>query len=167
MTDTTFTLKEISYRLSKTLKEDDLRFIDRQIKHWTNNDLLRPLGEKHTGTGRSRVYIWHEVVAAAYLHELSAFGVTVGELKKFRKKFDAWMKSANNQIALLGEVNEDLGCFSYLAYYGPARGFDLILATPTELSSMWEIQGSNGKTYNFQSALVINCNKLNERISRN
>lgn len=61
-------------------EEEKLRLL-RQVRHWTNADLLTPLGEKNTGTGVSRKYGPDEVRKAAILRELSRFGLTVTKLE--------------------------------------------------------------------------------------
>ena len=49
----------------------------RQVRHWTNENLLFPIGEKHTGTGVARKYGPDEVRKAAILRELVSFGIPV------------------------------------------------------------------------------------------
>jgi len=155
MKEETYTLREISCRLSKKLREDELRFIDRQIKHWTSNDLLRPVGDKHTGTGRSRSYKMNEVIAAAYLHEFSKYGVTIGHLKEFRRCFDFWMKDVALSDCLLGKKG-DTGCVVYHASHNNPV-FYAIQGNPNHIDFT-----SHGEEVNehFSSGLVVNCHDL-------
>ncbi len=50
----------------------------RQVKHWTNSGLLKPVTPLDTGTGISREYVEAPtVLIAAILQELTALGLTV------------------------------------------------------------------------------------------
>jgi hypothetical protein len=150
-----------------------LDFLDRQIKHWTSNDLLRTVGSKHTGTGRSRSYSEEEIFSAAYLHELSKYGVTIGNLKRFRKNYDGWMKDSEYKDKLLGGTDK-LGRHGYVVYYGisdnpnSSAGFAFISAKSLSDDDLWTIDhdGSTVESYNFQSALVINCRDLVARVKK-
>jgi hypothetical protein len=86
---TLYTVKDIAAIISLDGTPDDLRKCMRQIRHWTNNDVLIPVGGKATGTGVSRVYDEDAIYKAAMAAELVRYGVTVemlgGEL------FDEWM----------------------------------------------------------------------------
>ncbi len=77
MTDRTYTLKEVAAALSRSGAPGDVDRIARQVRHWTQCDLLQPVGKKYTGTGVSRRYTADEVRKAAILAELSHFRVPV------------------------------------------------------------------------------------------
>jgi hypothetical protein len=59
----------------------ELQRIMRQLRHWTQSDVLRPIGGLYIGTGRSREYAIETVLVAAILSELSNLGMTIGTLK--------------------------------------------------------------------------------------
>lgn len=170
MNTETYTLRQVSSRLSKTKREADLRLIDRFIRHLTNNDLLRIVGGKHTGTGRSRQYTSEEVIAAAYLYELSRYGVTIGDLKVFRKDYDTRMKVAADKKALLGGTDEKTQKQGYIIYHGVpdkhnVSGFYLRITDQLFDPELWELHNSDkNKLYEFESALVINCRALVARL---
>jgi DNA-binding transcriptional MerR regulator len=169
MESTIYTLKEVSRRISASLRDKDLRFVDRQIKHWTSNDLLKTAGEKHTGTGRSRLYTKEEIIVAAYLHRLTSHGVTIGNLKRFRKNYDSWMKSPQYRDTLLGKTNKH-GQGGRIIYYAPEdlqnsmSGF--AIETPGPLSDdVFEINDSKtGKVHRFESAAIIDCKSIVARL---
>lgn len=54
----------------------------RQIRHWTQCDLLKTANSKHTGRGRSRLYEEEPTIfIAALFMELARFGITVDKMK--------------------------------------------------------------------------------------
>lgn len=103
MGDETYSVKGVAERIAYKGDADEIRKIIRQLRHWTNADLLTPLGEKHTGTGVSRQYDADEVRKAAILLELSRYGVTVEMLEGFDewtsllRGTDRWKKAAEGK----------------------------------------------------------------------
>lgn len=60
----------------------------RQVRHWTQSDLLRTAGDKNTGRGRSRLYEEEPTIfIAAMLMELARFGITVDKMKPLSEWF--------------------------------------------------------------------------------
>ena len=54
----------------------------RQVRHWTQNDLLETYGDKNTGRGVPRLYEEERTIEiAAILIELSRYGVTLEVMK--------------------------------------------------------------------------------------
>lgn len=90
-------------------EEEKLRLL-RQVRHWTNADLLTPLGGKNTGTGTSRKYGPDEVRKAAILRELSRFGLTVtklegmGEYLDYLAEGDEWRDAVTGKRAIYLEM---------------------------------------------------------------
>ncbi len=76
------TIKDVAKKISFDRSESGIAKTMRQIRHWTQNDLLRTTSEKHTGKGVPRFYEPEPTVEiAAILLELSRYGVTVDILK--------------------------------------------------------------------------------------
>jgi len=76
------TVKDIAEAISFSKSEEGITRTIRQIRHWTQSDLLRPISQKSTGKGVPRVYEEEPtVLIAAILLELSRYGVTVDILK--------------------------------------------------------------------------------------
>lgn len=119
MSNETYSVKGVAERIAFRGDADEVRKIIRQVRHWTNADLLTPVGEKHTGTGVSRQYDADEVRKAALLLELSRYGVTVEMLENFDewtdslKRTDAWKKAAAGKgdyfLQMAWEPGEDGG----------------------------------------------------------
>ncbi len=88
----TYTLKEAVSILHRSGGEEEASRITRHIRHWTSLDLLVPVGDKHTGTGRSREYPVEEIYRAAVLLELAKWRVPATVLadtfRDFTVKFE-------------------------------------------------------------------------------
>jgi hypothetical protein len=55
--------------------------IERRVRYWTTNGVLRTIGELHTGRGRSRQFDVEEVYVAALLVELADKRLSLEALK--------------------------------------------------------------------------------------
>ncbi len=85
----TYTLKEAVTILHRSGGAEEASRITRHIRHWTSLDLLVPVGDKHTGTGRSREYPVVEIYRAAALLELAKWRVPVTVLADTYRQFTA------------------------------------------------------------------------------
>ena len=83
----TYTLKEAVSILHRSGGQEEASRITRHIRHWTSLDLLVPVGDKHTGTGRSREYPVEEIYRAAVLLELAKWRVPATVLAETFRQF--------------------------------------------------------------------------------
>ncbi len=83
----TYTLKEAVTILHRSGGEEESTAITRHIRHWTSLDLLVPVGDKHTGTGRNREYPVEEIYRAAVLLELAKWRVPMTVLSETFRQF--------------------------------------------------------------------------------
>lgn len=88
----TYTLKEAGTILHRSGGEEGATGITRHIRHWTSLDLLVPVGDKHTGTGRSRAYPVEEIYRAAVLLELAKWRVPTTVLADTFREFTVKFK---------------------------------------------------------------------------
>ncbi len=109
----TYTLKQVASRVCMSKDPAEIETVARQIRHWTVSDLLVPVGEKYTGTGRSRRYSANEVRLAAWLAELSKYGMTVSLLETARATYEEygkdgyWEGVAESKTPVFHEVTWD------------------------------------------------------------
>src|SRR3546814_478505 len=76
------TVKDIAAAIAFDKSAAGISRTIRQVRHWTQHDLLRPYSQKNTGTGIPRLYPEEaSVEVAAILLELSRYGATVDILK--------------------------------------------------------------------------------------
>lgn len=81
MASDALTLKQLVETIAPSADAEEAGRIMRQVRHWTQRELLRPVGGKSTGTGVSRRYDPDEVRKAAILLELSHYRVPVPVLE--------------------------------------------------------------------------------------
>lgn len=74
MSEHLYTLQEMAETLTLAFPEESNAGCTRKVRHWTLLDLLEP-HEKHTGSGKSRLYAIHELHKAALLMELARWKV--------------------------------------------------------------------------------------------
>lgn len=103
MAEALYTVKDLARMCAPTKGAEAIKRTMRQIRHWTNKDILRPLGQKNTGIGVSRVYDAHGARKAAILVEIARYGVTVDMLRGFSEWCD---KVANHKTWLLAIAGE-------------------------------------------------------------
>jgi hypothetical protein len=88
---TTCTVGGMAARIARTGRPDEIATIIRQLRNWTGLGLLTPIGEKHEGTGRHRLYDHAELMKAALLEVLARnFRVDVTGLQSFAKRFSTF-----------------------------------------------------------------------------
>lgn len=76
------TVRDIAERIAPRLTPDSIAKALRQVRHWTQNDLLQTASEKSTGRGVPRLYPDEPTCeVAAILQELSSYGVSVDVLR--------------------------------------------------------------------------------------
>ena len=76
------TVKDIAGRIALDRSDIGIERALRQVRHWTQCDLLRTLSQKNTGKGIPRFYEWQPtLMVAAILIELSRYGATVDMLR--------------------------------------------------------------------------------------
>jgi hypothetical protein len=92
--ETLLTVKDIADWISIDRSEEGIARAMRQVRHWTQSDVLRTASEKNTGKGVPRFYdkspsVW----IATILFELCRYGATVDMLKPVADElYDHWEK---------------------------------------------------------------------------
>ena len=165
-----YSVRELVDKLAPEGDETEKLRLIRQIRHWTNADLLTPQGKKHTGTGVSRQYGPDEVRKAAILRELGRFGMTVTQLEGMGEYLDGLAEDPSWRDAITGKRPVYLELFS----------------TPDDEEQTWRVardepdlkqlhpdakplrikigtKHTNGASYT--SALVLSLNRIFARLS--
>ena len=145
----TYTLKEAVTILHRSGGAEEANRITRHIRHWTSLDLLVPVGDKHTGTGRAREYPVEEIYRAAALLELARWRVPVTVLTDTFRQFTAdfqkeWLLAVNGSEAVYVTMTWSEGLTVWNIAVGKPELFMLDDPSP--------VSGSNGPA----SAIVIN-----------
>jgi hypothetical protein len=67
------TVRDIAKRIRRD--DEDLDAVINRLRNWTKEGLLQFLGDKHPGTGKSRLYPEYAVIDALVLSALTAIGI--------------------------------------------------------------------------------------------
>tara|TARA_R110002074_G_C12554346_1_gene666932 strand:+ start:5400 stop:5903 length:504 start_codon:yes stop_codon:yes gene_type:complete len=137
----------------------------RQVRHWTNENLLFPIGEKHTGTGVARKYGPDEVRKAAILRELVSFGIPVATYEEMGESLDYYTRQSEWKDAISGKdaiFLEMLWTSSRTQVWNVVR-HDALLSM---MSPKWKPKkvGNFMPDMNFTRAIVLNLNRIFERL---
>lgn len=116
------TIKDIARSIAYDRSDEGLAKVMRQIRHWTQNDLLFTVSEKHTGKGVPRLYSEdYTVEIAAILLELSRYGIPIEVLKPVAEELwsddgSLYMGSAltelNSYLQLSWKTDSKTGAFT-------------------------------------------------------
>jgi len=80
--DVFLTIKDITQAVAPDKSVDGLNRTLRQVRHWTQSDLLRPREQKNPGKGSPRLYAQDPtIMISAILLELNRYGATVDILR--------------------------------------------------------------------------------------
>jgi hypothetical protein len=162
--ETLLTLKDIAECISFDKSEHGITRTARQVRHWTQSDLLRPMTRKNTGTGIPRVYeIEPTLHIAALLLELSRYGATVDILKPVADALYDDFEEAGGNI-LLGETDE-ANVFLQVAWKEDPKTGKFVDAR-INIFSDFEMLGDEAGDIDKapSSSIVVNLNTVFSRI---
>lgn len=162
------TVKDIAEAIAFDKSHDGICKTIRQVRHWTQSDLIRPLSEKNTGKGIPRFYAEEPTIyLAALLLELTRYGVTVEILKfvadelyaeEFNKDFgpEGWYV----QTALT-----DITSFMQVAWRTDSKTGQFVGAKVTFFDAL-EMQENMRELINEEasSSVLINMNRVLNRV---
>jgi hypothetical protein len=91
--DVYVSVKDIAQCVAPDNSLDAMNRTLRQLRHWTQSDILRPASAKNTGTGTPRIYPEEPTLfLAAVLLELHRYGATVDIMKPVAEAiYDDWV----------------------------------------------------------------------------
>lgn len=161
MVENLYTVKDIAAIISLDGSPDDIRKCMRQIRHWTNNDVLIPIGGKDTGTGVSRVYDEDAIYKAAFAAELVRYGTTVDMLGY--ELFDEWMSAVmtSTQWKDAKEKSKDF----YLQFvFDPGEGGSVIFKPLYEPDLAIAVKVTERTGAESASAIIINVALICKRL---
>lgn len=85
-----YSVKDVARAIAYQRDPETIQKVIRQVRHWTNHDLIRPIGDKTTGTGVSRIYDADGVRGAAIAQEHISWGLTAEDLCTLGESLDDW-----------------------------------------------------------------------------
>lgn len=156
MKNTTYTVREVAAIISGSNDPKVIDRVVRQVRYWTNDGFLNPVGGKHTGSGRHREYNAHEVKKAAVIAELVRHGVSVSKLCPFEEYLDGLITDfifddkENYYLVHAEEFGETGGNMSVV-------GSDD--RSPLRIVDRWD-EASMIDFMNYPTCIIINLAKL-------
>lgn len=168
-----YSVKDVAALIARGSADQPARLI-RQIRHWTANDLLIPVGGKNTGTGVSRMYDVTGVRCAAILLELSRYGITVGQLEGFAE-WAAMLSGSNEWLAaftgeqdvflsMSWEADEEGGGIWEIGA-GKPKWDALRLQTVPDRVTLADGRETLLQPLDLTSSIVINLTKILDRLA--
>lgn len=154
MTEQFYNVKRVAQIITGSTDEAAVDQAIRKIRHWTNSDVLSPIGDKHTGTGVSRLYDENAVYIAALLLETTRYGVTVDMVDTF----EDWVKACWEEDNLWEEAKHGNSELVFqLGWHEDGSGFSRHVSE--ELPLFWKPFGA-GDDYFYTSSIVINATNV-------
>lgn len=154
-----YNVKRVAQIISRS---DDERVIEqtiRKIRHWTNEDVLSPVGDKHTGTGVSRMYDEEAIYIAALLLEITKYGVTVDHLDTFEEWIkECWEETDEWEASKRGAAD----LVFQLGWNDQGGGFSCVVREDKGL--FWSPFGSD-ESESYTSSIVVNATNVFKRLA--
>jgi hypothetical protein len=166
MSEILYSVKDLAAMTAPSKDPETVTKVIRQIRHWTNNDVVRPFGPKNTGTGVSRVYDEHGARKVALLVELSRYGISVEMLEGFDEWCDEVVHSGDWQRAIEGSGPFYIGVTWRLEDGGHARWrvFDDLEFAAMDTGDD-DFVRDDPDFLNFSSLILINMTAVFARLS--
>lgn len=168
-----YSVKDVAALIARGPADQPARLI-RQIRHWTANDLLAPVGGKNTGTGVSRMYDVNGVRCAAILLELSRYGIPVSQLEGFDEWTDM-LSGTNDWLAAFANEQDVFLSMSWEADEDGGGVWQIGAGTPKWDALRLDVEPSNITLANggeaivppldLTSSIVINLTKIFARLA--
>ena len=159
MKNTTYTVREVAAIISGSNDPKVIDRVVRQIRYWTTEGILKPVGDKHTGSGRSREYNSNEVKKSAVIAELIRHGISLSKLYSFEEYLEE----------LLSDLHlEDKENF-YLVHaeeFGET-GADMSIIGSDDRNPLRILDRWDSDFMNYPTCIIINLTKLFVRLDLN
>ena len=153
------TVSELAERVAPAGDKAAIERITRQLRHWTLNQVLEPVGGLHTGPGRHRRYRADSVYMAALIVELSDMGFAIGFLSAVVKgvKF-RFTASRRDGLRLWRRAIEGKG--QVLLHFSPQFRDGEHLDTRMKLRLVDPKGGFDFSKFEHDSHVVVNLTQL-------
>ncbi len=158
------TVKQLASRLAPILPDGDLEGLARQLRHWTLAGILRPIGNIHTGAGKSRKYEETEVFWAAIALELVRWripiGVSDGIVKAARELHNLQCLQKHDSTDYVSEATFGRDKIFMWIQMGESSGAPWFVLKVDALDNVAQDVLHQDMTVNSPSFLVINLSTL-------
>ena len=155
------TLKDVAERIAFDRSDAGIARIMRQIRHWTQCDLIETASEKSTGKGIPRLYELEPTVeVAAILLELSRYGATVDILKPVAERlYGQW----EGHEPYLGSAFTDIDAYLQVSWVTDPETGKFVDAEVSFFDD-WDPPEEKAPLSDRPSSILIYMNKVIESI---
>ena len=156
-----FTIKDIARCVAFDKSAEGVARTARQVRHWTQSDLLRTVSEKATGSGVPRLYEEEPTIEiAAILLELARYGATIDILKPVAKAlYEDW--TGGGDTLFLATTSEG-NAYAQVAWTVDPATSRFVDARVNLFNDFDEDGG--GLWAEPSSSILVNLNKVMDRI---
>ncbi len=151
------TVSEIAERVAPAGDKAAVERITRQLRHWTLNHVLEPIGGLHTGPGRHRRYSSESVYIAALIAELANMGFPIRLLWAVASTVKFGFKRGPDSPGLWRQAIE--GKEQILLHFSPRFREEEKLETPMELRLIDAKEGAD-LAGEYDSCVIVNLTRL-------
>lgn len=159
--------KDVAMVIMYPGQPDGLARAMRQVRHWTQSDLLQTANDKHTGRGRSRMYEEEPtILLAALLMELARFGVTIDKMKPLARWFyDDW--EADSEGVFFGATTGEWTGYILIDWNIDAQtgAFGEPALSVFSDEEYHDYDESIRKVPDSSSATILNLNQIHDRLN--
>jgi len=158
------TVKDIAKYAAFDKSEEGINRAMRQIRHWTQCDLLRPYTPKKTGTGIPRLYPDEPTIEiAAILLEVARYGATVDILKPVAEALYDAMEGAYGPTIMMAQTGEADACLQIWWKEDPKTG--KLYEAEVNFFTKNDPAGDDGELASEpSSSILINLSSIVDRI---
>lgn len=155
------TVKDIAACIAYDRSQEGISRTMRQVRHWTQCDLLRPYSAKNTGKGIPRFYVDSPTIEiAAILLEVSRYGATVDILRPVAEELYEDAESMSN---LFLATTDETEVYAQIAWEQDPRTGKFTGATVNLFNEMDIDEGE--LSAEPTSSILINMGKVINRIA--
>lgn len=166
--ETVYSLKELAEIISYNRSEMGIAKTMRQIRHWTQNDLLKTITGKNTGKGIPRLYADEPtLLISAILLELCRYGATIETMRPVARQLYSDWEEDNGYFLTLADT--DLPALIQIVWQadsatGEFTGADVRFMDEDTLQSDPAKRRLPELDYGVASSILLNLTPINERI---
>jgi len=161
--DVFLTIKDITQAIAPDKSMDGLNRTLRQVRHWTQCDLLRPRQQKNPGKGSPRLYNEDPtIMIAAILLELNRYGATVDVLRPVAEALYA-DELENGGDVLFMAMNDEANAFLQVVWIEDEKTKKFTGAL-INLFHDFDAAEEDELWTDPSSSVVLNLNKISDRI---
>ena len=162
--DVFLTIKDITQAVSPDKSVDGLNRTLRQVRHWTQCDLLRPREQKNPGKGSPRLYDEDPtIMIAAILFELNRYGATVDILKPVAEALYEDEEETGGDVLWMAE-NDEANAYLQVVWIEDEQTRKFTGAAINLFHDYGRTAEDEDLWTDPTSSVVLNLNKIAQRI---